>query len=101
MGSVPPIYFSMRTARRPSLRIVKTEPNRKSPVHLPAREIFNAPVIVILTGCTKGRKPILADNETDALLHEAWRAAGAGLVGSSVIMLDHVHLFCALTGQHS
>jgi len=101
MGSVPPIYFSMRTARRPSLRIMKTEPNRKSPVHLPAREIFNAPVIVFLTVCTKGRKPILADNETHALLHEAWRAAGAWLVGRYVIMLDHLHLFCAPTEHDS
>ena len=61
---------------------MKTELNRKSPAHLPARDIFNAPVIVFLTVCTKGRKPILADNETHVLLLKAWRAAGAWLCGS-------------------
>ena len=80
---------------------MKTELNRKSPVHLPAREIFNAPVIVFLTACTKGRKPILADNETHVLLLEAWRAAGAWLVGRYVIMPDHLHLFCAPTEHDS
>jgi putative transposase len=74
---------------------MKTELNRKSPAHLPARDIFNAPVIVFLTVCTKGGKPILADNETHVLLLEAWRAAGAWLVGRYVIMPDHLHLFCA------
>jgi REP element-mobilizing transposase RayT len=74
---------------------MKTELNRKSPVHLPAREIFDAPVIVFLTVCTKGRKPIFADNETHVLLLEAWRAAGAWPVGRYVIMPDHLHLFCA------
>jgi putative transposase len=74
---------------------MKTELNRKSPAHLPARDIFNAPVIVFLTVCTKGRKPILADNETHALLLEAWCAAGAWLVGRYVIKPDHLHLFCA------
>src|SRR5438128_5479784 len=80
---------------------MKTELNRKSPVHLPAREIFNAPVIVFLTVCSKGRKPILADDETHALLLEAWRAAGAWLVGRYVIMSDHLHLFCAPTEHDS
>ena len=80
---------------------MKTDPNRKSPVHLPAREIFNAPVIVFLTVCSKGRKPILADNETHALLLEACRAAGAWVVGRYVIMPDHLHLFCAPTEHDS
>jgi hypothetical protein len=109
-----------RAPSRPGLRktdsaeavppTMKTEPNRKSPVHLAAREIFNVPVVVFLTVCTKGRKPILADNETHALLLEAWRTAGAWFVGRYVILPDHLHLFCApteheslpiLTGLHS
>ena len=63
--------------------------------------VFNAPVIVFLTVCTKGRKPILADNETHALLLEAWHAAGAWLVGRYVIFSDHLHLFCAPTEHDS
>ena len=80
---------------------LKTKLNRKSPVHLPAREIFNVPVIVFLTVCTKARKPILADNQTHTLLLKAWRAAGAWLVGRYVIMPDHLHLFCAPTEHES
>ena len=44
---------------------------------------------------------ILADDETHALLLEAWRAAGAWLVGRYVIMSDHLHLFCAPTEHDS
>ena len=80
---------------------MKTDPNRKSPVHLPAREIFNAPVIVFLTVCRKERKPILADAKAHGLLLEAWRAAGAWVVGRYVIMPDHLHLFCAPTEHDS
>jgi putative transposase len=80
---------------------MKTELNRKSPVHLPIREIFNTSVIVYLTVCTKRRKPILADDKAHALLLEAWRAAGAWLVGRYVIMPDHLHLFCAPTEHDS
>ena len=74
---------------------MKTERDRKFPVHLPTREIFNAPVIVFLTVCTKERKRILADDAPHALLLDAWHGAGAWLVGRYVIMPDHVHLFCA------
>ena len=80
---------------------MKTKLHRKSPVHLPACEIFNAPVIVFLTVCTKARKPILTDNQTHTLLLEAWRAAAAWLVGRYVIMPDHLHLFCAPTEHDS
>jgi len=71
------------------------EIGRKHPVHQPIREQFHAPIIVYVTVCTKGRKPILAEDKAHGLLLEAWRAAKAWLVSRYVIMPDHVHLFCA------
>ena len=71
------------------------EAGRKHPVHQPARERFNTPIIVFVTICTKNRKSILADMEAQAILRDAWKAADAWLVGRYVIMPDHLHLFCA------
>ena len=77
------------------------EVGRTHPVHQSIREQFNTPIIVYVTVCTKGRKPILANDKAHALLLEAWRAAGAWLVGRYVIMPDHLHLFCAPTEHDS
>jgi putative transposase len=69
---------------------------RKHPVHQPAREVFNTPIIVFLSVVTKDRKPILANAAAHATLVAAWReAANTWLVGRYVLMPDHMHLFCA------
>lgn len=68
---------------------------RKHPVHQPVYERFNTPVIVLVTVCTKGRKPILANAAAHEALLAAWHLADSWLVGRYVIMPDHVHLFCA------
>lgn len=71
--------------------------DRKHPAHLPAHEWHNTPVIVFVTVCTKGRKPILANVAAQSALVDAWEVAHEWSVGRYVIMPDHVHLFCAPT----
>ena len=68
---------------------------RKHPVHLASVERFNTATIIFLTVCTKGRKPILANESVHQLLREAWQIRPAWLVGRYIIMPDHIHLFCA------
>lgn len=68
-------------------------PTRKHPKHgicLPERE---QALIVLVTVCTKSRRPWLATNEVHQLLVRIWRSAAAWLVGRYVIMPDHIHLF--------
>ncbi len=71
--------------------------NRKTPIHLPARENIGYPVIVFVTVCTDKRKPILCRPEIRYLLVEAWQKADSWLVGKYVLMPDHIHLFCSPT----
>jgi REP element-mobilizing transposase RayT len=71
------------------------EIGRKHPIHLDVHDRRDTPIIVFLTVCTKGRKPILASSEAQALLIAAWRTAKKWRVGRYVIMPDHIHLFCA------
>jgi len=71
------------------------EVGRKHPAHFPAIERFNTPIIIFLSVCTKGRKAILAPEETHRLLCAAWQTKPTWLLGRYVIMPDHVHLFCA------
>ncbi len=71
------------------------EIGRKHPIPLDVHDRQDTPLIVFLTVCTKGRKPILASSEAHALLIDAWRSAKMWQVGRYVIMPDHVHLFCA------
>ena len=70
---------------------------RKHPIHTPAFERFNAPVIIFVTLCTKDRKPLLANPEAHAILRDVWAATDAWFVGRYVIMPDHLHLFCSPT----
>lgn len=70
-------------------------PERKHPVHLPPDESANRSIIVFLTICTKGRRPLLARPEAHANLLSAWNRASHWLVGRYVILPDHLHLFCA------
>ena len=72
-----------------------TLPERRQPIHLVPRERRNTSSIVFLTVCTKGRKPVLADEVIHQCLLDAWNLADEWLVGRYVIMPDHLHLFCA------
>ncbi len=71
------------------------EVGRRRPVHQDLYEGFNKPIIVFLTVCTKGKKPVLANDEVHALLRESWVEAHSWIVGRYVLMPDHLHLFCA------
>ena len=53
------------------------------------------PTIVFVTVCTKDRSRWLACDEAQRLLLDAWRQAEDWLVGSFVLMPDHLHLFAA------
>jgi putative transposase len=68
---------------------------RRHPVHLPAREGHNTPVIIFLTVCTKDKKRILNHATVHQILKDSWGTRPTWLVGRYVIMPDHIHLFCA------
>ncbi len=68
---------------------------RHFPAHQPAVETFNRSVIIFLTVCTAGRKPILAKDRVQKSLLNAWETADQWRVGRYVIMPDHLHLFCS------
>ncbi len=68
---------------------------RKRPVHLPALDRFNTPIIIFVTICTKDRKPILANDAAHQLLCAAWQLKTSWVIGRYMIMPDHLHLFCA------
>ena len=70
-------------------------PERKRPVHWPLAERHNRSIIIFLTVCTKGRRPILAEERVHAALVAAWAAADHWRIGRYVLLPDHVHLFCA------
>ncbi len=75
-----------------TLAVSDSLPNRRRPHH----EVIGAtgrPMVVFLTCCTKGRRPILANDVMHATIVEQWKRAAAWLVGRYVIMPDHVHLF--------
>jgi putative transposase len=69
-------------------------PTRKHPSHGLLTDHDDFP-IVVLTVCTKQRKPWLASHEVHHLLRETWQRADAWLVGRYVVMPDHIHLFAA------
>jgi putative transposase len=68
---------------------------RKRPAHFPPVETSFRSIIIFLTLCTKGRRPLLANDTAAALVVEAWSAATFWAVGRYVILPDHIHLFCA------
>ena len=70
-------------------------PDRSRPAHFPAVESGFRSIIIFLTVCTKGRRPLLATEVISKLLVEAWTAADFWIVGRYVILPDHLHLFCA------
>jgi putative transposase len=56
--------------------------------------------IVLLTVTTEERKPWLANERAQRLLHQTWSEATAWLVGDYLLMPDHLHLFCAPRDWH-
>jgi putative transposase len=70
-------------------------PRRKRPAHFATVETGSRSIIIFLTICTKGRRPLLANDEAANLIVEAWRLADFWRVGRYVIMPEHIHLFCS------
>jgi putative transposase len=70
-------------------------PERKKPAHFPTVEAGFRSIIIFLTVCTDGRRPLLANEQAAGLIITAWQAANFWRVGRYVIMPDHIHLFCA------
>jgi REP element-mobilizing transposase RayT len=68
---------------------------RQQPAHQELHERFNKPIVVFLTVCTNGKKPILANDDVHTLLRESWIEADSWIVGRYVLMPDHLHLFCS------
>jgi putative transposase len=69
------------------------EPKRR---RQPARGVLSLhyeKTIVFVTVCTEKRRRWLACDEAHELLVRCWRSAAAWMVGSYVIMPDHLHLF--------
>jgi predicted DNA-binding transcriptional regulator YafY/REP element-mobilizing transposase RayT len=69
--------------------------DRRTPAHHVPAERHNEPIILMVTVCTKDRKPLLANQVALDLLSEAWRRADSWHVGRFVLMPDHLHLFCS------
>ena len=68
---------------------------RRHPVHQPPLDKDNRSVILLLTVCTKGRQPLLANPRCHDCLTEWWRKATHWFAGRYVILPDHIHVFCA------
>ena len=68
---------------------------RHHPSHASILEKHNRSVILCVTVCTQGRKPVLANPAAVQTLLAAWREADAWAVGRYVVMPDHLHFFCS------
>jgi putative transposase len=53
--------------------------------------------IVFVTVCSRERKKDLANAAVHEALLKAWHAADRWMIGSYVIMPDHIHFFCSPT----
>ncbi|MDA7867308.1 hypothetical protein N9B57_05150 [Verrucomicrobia bacterium] len=65
--------------------------NPSAGVHISSIEA----TIVFVTVKTKKRHPWLAQDTVHSLLRDSWSNATNWLVGSYLLMPDHLHLFCA------
>ena len=73
---------------------VTTEPGRKHPASGVLVDVGRL-TFVLLTACTRARKPWLACAEAHESLREIWLAAVRWLVGNYVLMPDHLHCLVA------
>jgi putative transposase len=74
-------------------------PGRKKPAG-GVKILSGQPTIVFLTVCAKDRVPWMAQRAVQESLEEIWRKADAWLVGTYLLMPDHLHLFCAPRDLH-
>jgi len=69
-------------------------PTRGKPAHFPPIESGFRSVVIYLTICVRGKRPLLANDSAAQQIVSAWRAATFWSVGRYVILPDHIHLFC-------
>ena len=74
---------------------------RHHPAHPSVVNTLDKPVIIFVTACTAGRKPILANQSAFAALLAAWHNAADWQIGRFVVMPDHIHFFCAPAHEQS
>ena len=72
-----------------------TEQTRRHPPHHSTINLDNRSNILLLTVCTKDRKPILCRSCLMASLCEAWKSRDDWAAGRFVILPDHIHVFCS------
>ena len=68
----------------------------------PARGVLEdetLPTLVFATICTRKRKPRLATPRVHRVLRSSWFRHKNWIVSAYVVMPDHVHLFCAPSGE--
>jgi putative transposase len=70
-------------------------PKRRRPAHPSPIDRHNCPVILMVTVVTRNRSCVLANPQAAAALTSAWSESDRWVVGSYLIMPDHLHLFCA------
>jgi putative transposase len=93
---VSPVRLEGGSRSSPPLQEFKPRrPQRKTPAHFPPVETGFRSVVIYLTICVQGKRPLLANDPAAQLIVEAWKAATFSCVGRYVIMPDHIHLFCA------
>ena len=63
--------------------------------HPPPVQRHNEPIIVLVTVCSEKRRAVLDSDRVMRALVAVWTVAGDWLVGSYMIMPDHVHFFCS------
>jgi len=71
------------------------EQTRRHPPHHPPIDLDNRSNILLLTVCTKDRKPILCRPWVMACLCEAWKSRDDWAAGRFVVLPDHIHVFCS------
>ena len=75
-------------------------PMRHHPVHPPPIVAHNRPVVLFVSVCVQGRRPILANVRMQSALLQAWQDSGQWRVGRYMIMPDHIHFFCIPNVMH-
>ncbi|EEF60688.1 protein of unknown function DUF1568 [Pedosphaera parvula Ellin514] len=71
-------------------------PQQSGKAPYPARGVHiqsHGPTIVFLNLCTEDRAKLLANDLVHSLLLQVWQDSPAWLIGSYLIMPDHIHIF--------
>jgi putative transposase len=68
---------------------------RRHPAHMAPVDKHNRPTILHVTVVVRDARPVLCSDVIHRTLRDCWLAASQWVVGSYVIMPEHVHLFCA------